>query len=340
VNAGRQDSEPPRASPEGSTPSQRRERIATAFKTIVPFIAGVLTGLILRIVFSGEPDHAFAAMLASFIYGAPILVGMVTVYVAESIKRRTWGYYLAAGFIANVLFVLGTLVVLIEGLICIVVIAPLFGLLGMVGGLIMGALFRLLSKPERPLYGFAVLPLVLGAIEPPPSAERIGTVERSVLINAAPERVWQTIQNADAIEAHEVDSAWMYRIGVPVPLAGVTRREGGEIVRRITMGKSVHFDQVVTEWQENRLMRVKYRYQPDSFPPYALDQHVVLGGHYFDVTGTAYVLEPLDLNTKLTIQMQYRVRTRFNWYAEPVARMLFVDFEHVILEFYRRRSEM
>jgi hypothetical protein len=229
--------------------------------------------------------------------------------------------------------------VLFEGLICVVVIAPLFGLLGMVGGLIMGALYRVLSKPERPLYGFAVLPLVLGALEPPPSADRIGTVERSVLVRAAPERVWQTIQNADAIQPPEVASAWMYRIGVPLPLAGVTRREGSEIVRTITMGKDVHFDQVVTEWQENRLMRVKYRYQPDSFPPYALDQHVVLGGHYFDVTGTDYVLEPLGPDTELTIRMQYRVRTRFNWYAEPVARILFADFEQVILEFYRRRSE-
>jgi hypothetical protein len=203
----------------------------------------------------------------------------------------------------------------------------------------MGALCRQLFEPQRPLYCLVALPLVLGAIEPPPSAERIGTVERSVLIQAAPERVWQTIQNADAIEPGEVDSAWMYRIGVPLPLAGLTRREGGEIVRTITMGKNVHFDQVVTEWQENRLMRVKYRYQPDSFPPYALDQHVVLGGHYFDVTGTDYSLEPRGSDTTLTIRMKYRLRTRFNWYADPVARILFADFENVILEFYRQRSE-
>ena len=29
---------------------------------------------------------------------------------------------------------------------------------------------------------------------------------------------------------------------------------------------------------------------PDSFPPHALDDHVMLGGHYFDVDSTAYRL--------------------------------------------------
>jgi hypothetical protein len=105
------------------------------------------------------------------------------------------------------------------------------------------------------------------------------------------------------------------------------------------MGKSVHFEQVVTEWRENRLMRVKYRYQPDSFPPYAMDEHVVLGGHYFDVKSTAYVLTPKGAATELAIQMEYRVSTPFNWYADPFAHALLENFEAVILEFYRRRSE-
>jgi hypothetical protein len=124
-----------------------------------------------------------------------------------------------------------------------------------------------------------------------------------------------------------------------MPLSGITHWEGNERVRTITMGKSVHFDQVVTDWQENQLMRVKYRYQPDSFPPYALDEHVVLGGAYFDVDSTSYILKEHEGRTKLTIQLQYRVQTRFNWYADLFARALFANFENVILDFYRHRSE-
>lgn len=321
--------------PPGPTPSSS----SLPFRKIVPFIAGVAAGIVMRLIFWGDPEAPYSAMLGSFIYFAPMLVGAVTVYVAERIERRTWAYYLSASFIANVLFVLGTLLIMIEGLICAIVIAPLFGVMGMVGGLIMGACCRVLLDPRRPLYGFAMLPVLLGAMEPPASSARFGTVERSTLIAAPAERVWQVIQNSDAIRPDEVDSAWLYRIGVPLPLSGVTHDEAGRKVRTITMGKSVRFDQVVTQWQENRLMQVEYRYQPDSFPPHALDQHVVLGGAYFDVESTAYVLDERDGHTKLTVRLEYRVQTPFNWYADSFARVLFSNFENVILDFYRRRSE-
>jgi hypothetical protein len=39
------------------------------------------------------------------------------------------------------------------------------------------------------------------------------------------------------------------------------------------------------------------------------------------------------------MRMHYRVSTRFNWYAKPVAQVLMNNFGDVILDFYRRRSE-
>jgi hypothetical protein len=37
--------------------------------------------------------------------------------------------------------------------------------------------------------------------------------------------------------------------------------------------------------------------------------------------------------------MSYRVSTQFNWYADAVAQGLLGNFEDVILDFYRQRSE-
>ena len=105
------------------------------------------------------------------------------------------------------------------------------------------------------------------------------------------------------------------------------------------MGKSVHFEQVVSESRENRYVRWTYRFSEDSFPPHALDDHVIIGGHYFDVLDTAYTLTPSGPeSTELNIRMSYRVSTQFNWYADAVARFLIGNFEDVILEFYRRRA--
>jgi hypothetical protein len=37
--------------------------------------------------------------------------------------------------------------------------------------------------------------------------------------------------------------------------------------------------------------------------------------------------------------LRYRLSTRFNWYAAPLARALMGNLEETVLEFYRRHSE-
>lgn len=302
-----------------------------------PVLLGALAGVLLRLVFWGKPGEPYAAMLGAFIYGSPLVVGAVTVYAAERIKRRSWGYYFWAPFLANLLYVGGTLVIMVEGLICAILIMPMFALLGATGGLVMGLVCRMTHWPARALSALWALPLVLGAIEaelPLPQDARV--VERTLRIEAPPQRVWQEIHAARDIRPHEVEHALLFRIGVPLPEAGVSEAAG---VRRISMGKSVHFDQVVTAWEEGRHVRWAHRYAPDSFPPYALDEHVVLGGHYFDITHTAYELVPREGATELRVRMDYRVSTPFNWYAGPLARLMLGNIEEVLLEFYRRRAE-
>jgi hypothetical protein len=130
-----------------------------------PLMAGALVGVLLRLVFSGEAGDAYSAMTASFTLLVPMLVGAVTVYVAELIRRRSWGYYFGAAAAANALFVMGTLLILIEGIICAIVAVPLFALLGGIGGLLAGVACRSMLKPRGVLYCAAALPLLLGAVE-------------------------------------------------------------------------------------------------------------------------------------------------------------------------------
>jgi hypothetical protein len=193
--------------------------------------------------------------------------------------------------------------------------------MGAVGGLVMGGIARWTHWPRQTMYGFIALPLVLGAFEQRlPLHDRIADVERTVRIAAPASEVWQQIQHADGIRPEEVDSAWMYRIGVPTPQAGVTTRTPKGLVRKVTMGKGIHFDQRITDWAPERYVRFEYDFADDAFPPRALDDHVRIGGHYFDLVDTSYALAPRGQGTELTIHMRYRVSTQFNWYAEPLAR--------------------
>ena len=182
-------------------------------------------GLVLRLIFFGKPGGAYAAMMVSFIYLCPALVGAVTVYVAERKSRRSWSVlplepirrerFLRARHAASSWS---------KGLICAIVIVPIFAVIGSVGGLVMGIVCRVTKWPRQTLYSFALLPLLLGGLEGGVVApSRLGSVERTVLIRAAPDVVWREIMDARDIQPGELKHAWIFRIGVPLPSGGRRR---------------------------------------------------------------------------------------------------------------------
>jgi hypothetical protein len=255
-------------------------------------------------------------------------------------ERRTWGYYVRASILANALFVLGTLIIMLEGLICAILIVPLFAFMGALGGLTMGAVCRLTNWPKQTLSCLAVLPLALALAEQRlPLEDKISIVEQRIFVEAPAQQVWAALLNTEHITPQNYRPAWLHRIGVPMPLSGVTRSSVNGAVRRVTMGKQVYFDEVITDRQDERSLQWIYRFYPDSFPPFALDEHVVVGGHYFDFKDTHYTLRPSGAGTELQVRMRYRVSTRFNWYAEPLAQWLIGDLARSNLGHYRWRSE-
>lgn len=313
---------------------------ALPYSYLWPIGAGALAGLLMRLVFSGEPGHAYSAMLSSFIIGSPVVAGVVTVYVAELSARRSWGYYVGAPMLAMAICVLAALAITIEGLICAIVIVPLFAMVAGLAGLAMGAICRVTKWPRRTMVScLALLPLALGSFEQHvPRAQDWRVQDREILVEAPPDQVWRALVDTRDITREEVGDAWMYRIGVPVPENGVGDFRDGEHLRHITMGKGIHFDQVATEWRPGERVSWRYRFSEDSFPAGALDDHVRIGGHYFDLGETTYSLARDGAGTRLTMRMRYRVSTHFNWYAAPVADLLVGDFAERILTFYARRA--
>jgi uncharacterized protein YndB with AHSA1/START domain len=325
-------------------PEFEMERQLISFSAWYPFVAGLVSGLLLRFLFVGKPGSSWSAMAGAFIYFAPMLVGAVTVYVAERYKRRSWLYYASAPFFSNCIFVLGTLLIMIEGLICAMIIIPMFAAIGAIGGLAMGIVCRLTNWPKQTLSALAVLPLALGlGGDLLPTPDQFSRIERSIVINASPHVVWQQLAQADHIDGDDFKGTWASRIGVPMPLAGVVEIRPGEsptgYVRRSQWQKKVHFEGLITDWQPGQYMRWTYRFSPDSFPPQALDDHVMIGGHYFDLIDTSFRLAPENKGTRLTIVANYRVSTQFNFYAEWIAQLLMGNMLEAATSFYQQRSQ-
>lgn len=317
------------------------------FSAAWPLVGGVTLGLVLRLAFNDGPEalggrslSGLYAMAGSFVYLAPFAVGALTGWLTERLQRRSLLRHFAAGAAANALVVLATLVIQIEGLICAILVVPLFSLVGGFGAIAMALICRASRHPGPPMAAFAVLPLLMAGVEAPLALpDDFGLVTAERLVAAPPERIWSQLMDTSAIRPEEVADGWMYRIGVPLPLFGVVERQGPLLVRHVEMGKGIRFDQIASDWEEGREVRWTYRFAANSFPSGALDDHVRIGGRHFDVLDTVYTMEPRGAQTLLRVSMRYRVSTRFNWYAEPLARGLIGNFEEVVLRLYARRAE-
>ncbi|MES2819471.1 MAG: SRPBCC family protein, partial [Pseudomonadota bacterium] len=253
---------------------------------------------------------------------------------------RGWLFSGFAPWLSVGLFVGGSGLALIEGLICIAMALPLFLVIGSAGGLVMGLICRLRNRRLRTVQSISLLPLLMvlgeGLI---PAGNGITRLERSLYIAAPPAEVWQLILNPSDIRPEELDGGLAYRIGVPYPIQARTLEEKVGGIRRSTWARGVSFDERITDWQPDQHLAWTYEFGANSFPPGTMDEHVVIGGEYFDLLDTAYRLTPEPGGTRLQMSISFRTSTKFNWYAVPLAKLMIGDTAQVLLGFYKQRAE-
>lgn len=310
------------------------------------FCLGTAYGLAMRVLF-GATDllagvgktSAGGPMLAAFVILVPALVGGITIYTADP-KELTWGRAIFRPWLPTLAFVAGTALLLIEGSICIAMAVPIFLVAASVGGVLAFLVRRSLRPAPGAVSALLALPLLLGYAETQlPLPQDTFVAQDSVLIAAPPEAIWRLINGATGIQPEEMRGGLAWAIGVPYPVEAITHTVGDQRVRRLRWQKGVSFDEPITAWDENRFIQWRYDFKPDSFPPGALDDHVLIGGKYFDLIDTSYRLTPEGAGTRLEIVVNYRVSTHFNLYATAWARLLVDDAASTILGFYKQRSE-
>ena len=299
----------------------------------------------MRIVF-GVPwlDHAVSGgatgpMLASFVVLVPVLIGVFTVHAVRK-RPPSLLFALFGPWVPTACFAAGTGLILIEGSICIAMALPIFCIVASLGGLLCWIVLKFVDVPQGGVNVLLLLPLLLAwpeSQEPLPLT--ISRSEQALHIAAPPEVVWGLINHATQIAPAEMRDGLAFRIGVPYPREAITQAVGGGRVRKLRWAGGVAFDEPITAWDENRYIAWTYAFGPDSFPPGTLDEHVLIGGRYFDLVDTSYRLVPENGGTRLEIVVDYRVSTHFDWYAQSAGRLLVDDAARAILLFYKHRGE-
>ncbi|WP_373513097.1 hypothetical protein [Persicitalea sp.] len=305
---------------------------------------GVAYGLLARGIFGLEPDylqsyiHAGELMTKSFLFLVPFAMGLIAAYCNDTIKQPGKIVSLIMPLFAVIGFVGISVLIGWEGFICALMALPIFACMALLGALIGVNIFK--RNRNKVLVSILLaLPFVFAPIESQFKLdEKIFSEHTSIIIDAPDEVVWQNLTRVRPITESENKPSLFQFMGFPRPLEAEldTVAVGG--VRKAIFDRGLFFTETVTQMQPLRTLAFSIEADPNSIPPAALDEHVMVGGQYFDVLEGRYKIEKLD-DGKILLHLssQFRLSTRFNFYSGFWSQLIMRDIQENILEIIKNR---
>ncbi|MBO0935773.1 hypothetical protein J2I47_04355 [Fibrella sp. HMF5335] len=317
----------------------KRENLITIVQIMV---VPTLYAVALRLFFGGNTwGNLFSVMSMSFLFCVPTIMGLLTVYLSDIENVRHFSYRFFVPWIPVVILLIITIAFTIEGWACWLMILPLFLIAASVGGLIGGQLK--MRKHDSKLYisFLALLPLLVAPLEVV-AGSISGTYEAYTFIDikAPAEKIWGNVTRVRGISAAQ-DKGWLTRVlGFPRPVKAELNYNGVGAYRKAIFTNGLVFHETVSEYADKQKMVFSIKAYPYEIPSTTMDEHVVIGGQYFDVLNGTYELERLNSTTnRLHLYSHFKLKTTFNFYASWWARWIMQDIQNNILQVEKYRSE-
>ena len=316
-----------------------KQKIITLLKVIAVPTA---YAFVLRFIFGiNDWKELFSVMSITFLFFLPTIVGALTVYFSSVENSKKNSYKIVAPWIPIGIFFIITLAFSIEGWACWLMVLPLFLLAASAGGFLGGYLKN--KKQNNQLYVSALvfLPLLVAPLEA--MIETIpGTYKAYTYIdiNAPKATIWSNVTRVKEIKK-EQDSGWLTNaLGFPRPIKAELNYEGVGAYRKAVFTNGLVFHETVSEYEHQKKMVFSIKAYPHEIPSTTMDEHVVIGGQYFDVLNGTYELEQLnDKTCRLHLYSHFKLNTTFNFYASWWARWIMQDIQNNILRVEKQRSE-
>ena len=310
---------------------------------------GVVYGLVCRLMFdpvggpsTDSPRVLLAIMSLSFIFLVPLVLGFLVIWFGET--KKSWAARVFQPWLAGLAFLAAAILFHLEGLICVILWLPLVCFMSSLGGILAGILRDLLvsdGSKRLCVAAVALLPFVAGPLESLREREtEIRTAHTSIEIAASPAQVWRQIRSVPRITEDEHGPSWSHRLGFPRPTEAVLEGTGVGSVRYARFEGDVLFVEKVTEWEENKRLSFSIEADTKNIPPTTFDEHVTIGGPYFDVLHGSYWIESRGPDrVVLHLASDQRLSTGFNFYSQWWTVWLMNDLQSYILRIIKARAE-
>jgi hypothetical protein len=303
--------------------------IPTGYALVMRFLFGVSTW-----------GDMFDVMSKTFLFCLPTIMGALTIYLSNDENLKSRAYRIFMPWTPVLFFFVITLVANIEGWACWIMILPIFLVAASLGGWI-GQYFKNRKRDNINMSLLTLLPFFLAPIE-----NFIGAIPGTyeaytyIDIHAPVNKIWQNVTQVREINA-EQDKGWLTKkLGFPRPVKAELNFEGVGAYREAIFTNGLVFHETVSEYIPQKKMVFAIKAYPYEIPSATMDEHVVIGGKYFDVLNGIYEIEKLNETTnRLHLYSHFKLSTTFNFYASWWARWIMQDIQNNILQVQKIRAE-
>ena len=282
-----------------------------------------------------------ATIVLSFLLGLPFSVGALagSFYALVPNTSRETVRWLAFWTLFAVLCV--GAVILREGLICLLILLPIWLASGALGILFISKIGRIVSShPALNCSLIALLPFVMlgGEAWLPQPTDQI-TVRRSVVIEAPASAVRPLLLEMRNIGKEE--GRWNISqdlLGVPRPLSAVVEERETGLVREAAWRGGVTFEEHIYV-DTPQQMRWRFVFPNDSVARHT-DRHISPDGANLRIESGGYLIEPISPDqTRLTLDTRYEATTPVNAYASLWGELVLGDIQSNVLQIIKDRAE-
>lgn len=268
-----------------------------------------------------------------------VLPAALSAFVAwVATVRRDWprsSFLLVPVWIAGGAAMIGGLLFR-EGVICILMILPLWVAFGMLGtwpvylyrkgrGRADSSIFRANALLLLPFLAL----LIDGHVEPP---RETYVVTRAIVVDAPATDAWRLLLAVPAIGADE--GRWTVSqnlLRLPRPTDATLAGHGVGAVRHARWQGGIRFQEIVTHWQPDRALAWRFAF-PDASIHLRTDRHIDPHGRQLWIDAGGYRLTALKGGrTKISLWTRYQAATPVNAYAAIWGELILGDIQDNIL---------
>ena len=241
--------------------------------------------------------------------GVPFAVGFLAATIHGFHDARSVGSCITVALLANLLLAGLIFMFALEGLICLLMTAPLGAILGVIGGLFGHALQSTFKRSSSPTAVMMCLPIGLAflmgwessADVPPP----LYAAQTEVMIDAPPETVWKHVIEFPDIPPPD---EWYFATGIAYPLRARIDGTGPGAIRYCEFSTGTFVEPIET-WDSPNLLRFAVTQNPTPLEEWSIYSKVTpphVEGFFQSERGEFRLIPEVGHRTRLIGTTWYR----------------------------------